>query len=640
MLVFYVIFSAVSASLDTCYSVLQSDMLEAYKLANGDSGDLTFLQRILSTGKNLNDLGSYDTCLHIDNSAYYLLKLTQNGYTAAVGICVPSDCTEQDLTEIVSSNLSSSGSNLYTSDSLPVITVTKPWSTTLGISGWLMVLATTTLIAICIMSAYIDSNYAEILDKEAAIGKSIQLMEANKYEIVTEDTRIMSIPPWFLKYAKAFSLSRNYATLFTVPGAGMTTEILNGVRAFSFSWVILAHIYGIRGKNYVINYEDVPDILGRFTTAFGYGAASSVDTFFWLSAFLLSYLIMKFMQKRNGRMPWGFMIFNRYLRLLPVYLFTYLFAALVIPALGSGPQWEKAKEPLEPCSDYWWTNFLYVNNFVPDGAGNNCMGWTWYLAVDMQFFLLSPLLFIAYHRLDKMKVWYSCGVLIVINLIINFSLAHAWSLKIAFISGISNDFFYYFYVKPYVRYSPYLIGLLCGFIYYNFVNQISDDPVSNYIISTLKKTKNAWISFLAGFSIISFTVFIQMIPYNDSENEYRGFSDLVNEIFVSARFLVYTLGLVMVLMPMLLGELPGIAKILTAKPWVPLAKISFCCYMIHSVIIGGFFMSEEVGYYVTGVSLFIDFVFGMVVSFSGALVMYLVIEMPFSNLITLMLGRE
>jgi len=51
-------------------------------------------------------------------------------------------------------------------------------------------------------------------------------------------------------------------------------------------------------------------------------------------------------------------------------------------------------------------------------------------------------------------------------------------------------------------------------------------------------------------------------------------------------------------------------------------------------------MSEEVGYYVTPTNLFIDFVFGMVVSFSGALVMYLVVEMPFSNLITLMLGRE
>lgn len=638
MLVLLLILSAVSATLDECYTIVQSDMQEAYKLANGESGDFTFLQRILATGKNLNDLGSYSSCLELQGSSYYLVKLTQNGYTGAIGLCIPSKCTEEDLNQILSSNLEAGGSatNLETVD----IQITQPWSTSLDLSGWLMVLFTGFLIVFSILAGYLDSSYSEILQKQANGSKSVQFLEGNKFEVISEEEPLMNIPPWFLKYIKAFSISRNYESLFTIPGKGMTTEILNGVRAFSFSWVILAHIYGIRAKNYVINYEDYPIVLGKFSTAFAYGAASSVDTFFWLSAFLLSYLMLKFMQKRDGKMPWLFVIFNRYLRILPVYLFTYLFSSLVIPALGSGPQWEKAKEPLDPCSDYWWTNFLYVNNFVPDGAGNNCMGWTWYLAVDMQFFLMSPILFIAYHRFDKKTVWYWCGALLGINLVINFALASSWSLKIAFTSGISNDFFYYFYVKPYVRYSPYLIGLLCGFVYYNYINEITDDPISNSIISTLKETKNAWISFLSGFSIITFTVFIQMIPYNDSENDYKGFSDFGNEFFVATRFLIYTIGLCMVLMPMLLGELSSIAKVLTAKAWVPLAKVSFCCYMIHSAIIGGFFMSEEVGYYITPTNLFIDFVFGMVVSFSGALVMYLVVEMPFSNLITLMLGRE
>ena len=43
------------------------------------------------------------------------------------------------------------------------------------------------------------------------------------------------------------------------------------------------------------------------------------------------------------------------------------------------------------CKDYWWTNLLYINNLWPWSTTGICVGQTWYLSNDMQFFCLAPI---------------------------------------------------------------------------------------------------------------------------------------------------------------------------------------------------------------------------------------------------------
>ena len=69
------------------------------------------------------------------------------------------------------------------------------------------------------------------------------------------------------------------------------------------------------------------------------------------------------------------------------------------------------------CRKNWWTNLLYVNNFVKTtkpvsyqptacdviyiqetvsvyAVCSQCVGWSWYLANDMQFYIVAPLVLI------------------------------------------------------------------------------------------------------------------------------------------------------------------------------------------------------------------------------------------------------
>lgn len=64
----------------------------------------------------------------------------------------------------------------------------------------------------------------------------------------------------------------------------------------------------------------------------------------------------------------------------------------VYPYLRDGPSAAIYSQLKDPCIQYWWTNLLYINNLVPWPAGSECYGVTWYLANDMQFHVISPLI--------------------------------------------------------------------------------------------------------------------------------------------------------------------------------------------------------------------------------------------------------
>lgn len=49
-----------------------------------------------------------------------------------------------------------------------------------------------------------------------------------------------------------------------------------------------------------------------------------MDVFFYLSGFLVVYMLLKEMKAKKGRIPWALFYFHRYVRLTPVYGFVIL----------------------------------------------------------------------------------------------------------------------------------------------------------------------------------------------------------------------------------------------------------------------------------------------------------------------------
>lgn len=71
--------------------------------------------------------------------------------------------------------------------------------------------------------------------------------------------------------------------------------------------------------------------------------------------------------------------------------FTIAFVAAFPKFMSFGPIYN-IDHDTTICRDYGWRNLLYINNFFDQTEC--CLGQTWYLANDMQFYILSPIIFL------------------------------------------------------------------------------------------------------------------------------------------------------------------------------------------------------------------------------------------------------
>lgn len=154
-----------------------------------------------------------------------------------------------------------------------------------------------------------------------------------------------------------------------------------------------------------------------FFSIFTLTALISVDSFFFMSGLLTVWVGLPELQKRNGNLNVLFMYLHRYIRLTPMLGFVMLFVLGIIKVFGNGPLWPFYVKVADfNCEENWWQNLLYIQNY----AGNKhivsktsflfkkksiyflqCLGQSWYLAIDFQLFLISPLILYGFWRWGK-----------------------------------------------------------------------------------------------------------------------------------------------------------------------------------------------------------------------------------------------
>ena len=89
----------------------------------------------------------------------------------------------------------------------------------------------------------------------------------------------------------------------------------------------------------------------------------SVDTFFLMSGLLVSYLLLRELERNKGRFNIGLFYLHRYIRLTAVYAFILAFVASLIFYTGTGPNWYSVGVASNACRMAWWRQFLYSELF-------------------------------------------------------------------------------------------------------------------------------------------------------------------------------------------------------------------------------------------------------------------------------------
>lgn len=91
-----------------------------------------------------------------------------------------------------------------------------------------------------------------------------------------------------------------------------------------------------------------------------------VQTFFVMSGLLLYLGFHEVLKENKFNIKYFWIaIVYRYIRLTPPYAYLILFHATFLYEFGDGPGWKNvALIERNFCRSNWWTNLLYVNNYV------------------------------------------------------------------------------------------------------------------------------------------------------------------------------------------------------------------------------------------------------------------------------------
>ncbi|CAC5425124.1 unnamed protein product [Mytilus coruscus] len=268
---------------------------------------------------------------------------------------------------------------------------------------------------------------------------------------------------------------------------------------------------------------------------------------------------------------------SRQLMLTPPYMLVMMVYIALFPYLGSGPIWKKNGLENNYCKDTWWYNLLYIQNFRP--ITDQCFAWAWYLANDMQFYVISPILLLPLYFKNAM------------------------------------DYFNNYYIKPYTRMGPYLVGIYTGYILYKIKCTFKINKFVNLLL---------WGVFTAVACSVLYGVY----------DNYNGkpFSTEVASLYNAVHKTAWGAAVCWVIFACATGNGGFINTILSWKGFVPLSRLTYSAYLIHPVVIQYYVYTRRQMVYVDDHQIIYDFLGNLGLSYAAAFIVSLAFESPMMGL--------
>ncbi|XP_041473096.1 nose resistant to fluoxetine protein 6-like isoform X1 [Lytechinus variegatus] len=423
---------------------------------------------------------------------------------------------------------------------------------------------------------------------------------------------------------RSFAFNLNLESLMNTKTTNATIRCLDGIRVLSMTWIILGHVPSfLMGNTLYANAPFALEMLTHFGFQVVVNAYLAVDSFFFLSGLLVTYMTLKRMVKTNGHIPWFCFYFQRYWRLTPAMAFSMLIWMYIRPLLGEGPKW--AGQVIDHgCSEGWWANLLYINNFVH----GRCISWVWYLANDFQFFVISPIFILLLYKKPRIgfgALIVTCvasvtttAVLMVIN---DFNARLNGMLDL---NSNAGEFQQTIYVKPYCRIPPYLVGMAVGYLLHmNRDKRISMHPIM------------AVLGWIAASAIGMACVYGFYPSYHGNE-----LSTADSAAYMALSKFAWAVSVAWVVIACHHGYGGWVNSLLSWRFWIPLSRLSYSNYLLHPIILTIITFNFRSTYFYSNIM----FAFGVsgiiLLSYGAALFLWLVVETPFSNLAKSLMGSS
>ncbi|KAK7462654.1 hypothetical protein BaRGS_00038305 [Batillaria attramentaria] len=281
----------------------------------------------------------------------------------------------------------------------------------------------------------------------------------------------------------------------------------------------------------------------------------------------------------------GFLNFLRYYlhrlwRLTPVYMLWLAIAATLSPHFGDGPLWPE-EGVAESCHTTWWTNMLYINNFVR--TDKLCLPWTWYLANDVQFYAVAPIFVFFLH-----------------------------------LGGGRFDFMDEYYIKPYCRAAPYFLGLLTGYVLHRNRCELELTKFAYYKLYRLEFGTHQAIATACCLAVVFGTTGFASDDASQSTTSF----------YISMNHVVWGMGVAWLLFVCCTNNAGLANRLFSRRGWLIPSRLTYCVFLVHPVVIMVYYMSVRAPFFFSKFNIAFAYIGNVVLSYACAFLLHIGFEAP------------
>ncbi|XP_063860044.1 nose resistant to fluoxetine protein 6-like isoform X6 [Scylla paramamosain] len=274
-----------------------------------------------------------------------------------------------------------------------------------------------------------------------------------------------------------------------------------------------------------------------------------------------------------------------------------------------------------------WVIWCHQSNIPFPNTANilqvfQCLPQTWYIAADMQMYLVAPLIILPlYFYEDIGKAWLL--LLTALSAIIPAAIIYDKNLPpttlISIDLSLYQKYFNLVYLPPWTRASPWLAGVWVGYI---FFKQGNTRYKMSPLVVTVGWTLAAITGLLVVFGMYSYNHFISPTPYElMSCLTYGGLHRLAWGAALS--WLVFACH----------NGYGGVVNGFLSHPvWQPISRLTYATYLVAFPVQYFLFYNSRDVYYFTHINTIISTVGAVVIAIGGALLLSLMAESPIVGL--------
>ncbi|KAH8268343.1 hypothetical protein KR026_005457 [Drosophila bipectinata] len=557
-----------------------------------------FIPSGILTGETF-DLGNFDECLSIAHVTESNRKIIGKycflvAKRIKIATCFPASCLAGDMTPFVNNIIQN---KLNTSISIKISEISCQTS---EVAPW-DVLTVFTIVILSVLSLIVI--LATVYD----------------YSFCENQDEIPII-------AKSFSARANSRSLFRIVDNKSNPNIiesLDGIRCMSLIWVIFSHefIFATTAPN--LNMNDLLKWAQQPFASFVVHGYFSVDSFFVLGGLLVSMIVLRTMEKSKGKLNPLMMYLHRIIRIVPVVAMAILIYMTMMPVVSGGPMFKGGYHGTFICARNWFWTLLFVQNYA---VLDICLDHTWYLAVDMQLYIISPLLLISIYKWGKKAAAGICvlivllsGCLFATQMVNNYSLLIRNEDK----GGVANK---NLYLATHTHAAPWLIGFLFG--YFLHLNRGKKFQLSKIMV---------WSGWLFSLTMLFTSIFAL---YPAGKFDAPPLSTLAESFYYTLTRLAWPLAICWIIFACMQGY-GGLANSLLSSPlWQPFSRLSYSMYVWHMFVQEVNSRSVRTTTYFSSYQMMLSFWRDLGHTLLMSYVLYLIVEAPLSGFDSLLRGRK